>query len=160
MLKQILSATLLLGLTTTAIGQTAPIARQPIERGGITTVTYTFYGYCDGIQLTQNTQTKQAVGYHLETNCSSSAFDPNAGGFESKVGPISRDKLWIASTSDYAATSNIYVFVLDEKAMQWQLYGEGISGSFTWSFVNSGTLVSGYSAARSRGLPSATRIAH
>jgi hypothetical protein len=141
-------------MTTTAF------ASPPAQPLGNKIVTYTFGNasgspYCNGIELDQTGY--YAVGYGLYTNCGNS--DVNAGGFEGKIKKLDRNSVWTITTTDPNGPGNTYVYVIDEKAMQWQVWGMSNTGSsFTFAKINSGELLLGYSTAKRHGNTSATQV--
>jgi hypothetical protein len=108
------------------------------------TVKYTFVDSsgvtsCNGITLTETATT--AVGEN--TGCS----DPDyAGGFPGKLARLEgdSDKQWIISTTQMTSDpGNVYVFVLDQKALTYQLWREDTTSAVTFQLLSNGTLKKG-----------------
>ncbi len=115
-------------------------------------VAYTFTGYCDGISLTQTGTF--AVGEHTGS-CEGSPF-PNAGGFGVHINKI-KDGLWAITTSEFSLPGYQVVFLLDEKALQWQVYLQDSLETLPFEEVNAGTLTIGQPPVQ-RGLKPAARL--
>jgi hypothetical protein len=102
-----------------------------VDSGGVTS--------CNGITLTETATT--AVGEN--TGCS----DPDyAGGFPGKLAQLEgdSDKQWIITTTQMTSDpGNVYVFVLDQKALTYQLWREDTTSAVTFQLLNSGTLKKG-----------------
>lgn len=117
-------------------------------------VTYTFATpsgspYCNGVSLEQVGY--EALGYALYSSCGS--YNVNAGGFASKIHGLDKDTVWAITTTDPEASGYTYVYLLDERARYWEVWGESYAGSFTFSLINAGELLIGYSSDRRGGVP-------
>lgn len=93
--------------------------------------------YCDGMTLSESGGL--ATGFH--TGCQ----DDVAGGIEAgKLASLGvEDSRWIITTTDTNSPDNQYVFVLDQKALTWQVYTLSTTDSVTFELVNSGPLIRG-----------------
>ncbi len=154
MIKYILGAGFILAMTTSAF---AGPAVQPLRNR---TVTYTFASidgsaFCNGIKLTQNKDSDAAVGLALYSNCG--LYNTNAGGIGARIrSPLGN--CWIVMTTDPSAPGNSYMYILDESALFWELWGMNNTGSSsTFHAINQGSLLIGYDA-RGRGALSAAQI--
>ncbi len=107
------------------------------------TVRYTFVNSsgttCNGITLTETSTT--AVGEN--TGCS----DPDyAGGFPGRLVRLEgdSDKQWVITTTQMISNpGHVYVFVLDQKALTYQLWQEDTTNGVTFQLLNSGSLKRG-----------------
>jgi hypothetical protein len=106
------------------------------------TVKYTFADdsgnpYCDGLTLTETATT--AVGTHT-----GSCLDGDyAGGLVAKT-PGMTDRMWIISTPDVLnGPGYVYIFVLDEKALTWELWAQNTSLGITLEMRPGGILLKG-----------------
>jgi hypothetical protein len=120
------------------------------------TVTYTFQGYCDGIQLDQDGAA--ASGYHLESGCS--APDAYAGGFKGAITGYA--DTWDISTTESGEGDFMETYLIDEKSLEWFLYVSQDSTGTPFEYLQSGTLVKGYSSddlRRSQAKPTWSRAA-
>jgi len=93
--------------------------------------------YCDGLTLTETVTT--AVGTHT-----GSCLDGDyAGGFATKFSGMT-DRMWIISTTDMLnGPGCVYIFVLDQKALTWELWEENTSANVTFEMHTSGKLLKG-----------------
>lgn len=94
---------------------------------------------CNGITLTETSTT--AVGEN--TGCS----DPDyAGGFAGKLVRLEgdTDKQWVITTTQMTSNPGyVYVFVLDQKALTYQLWQEDTTNAVTFQLLNGGSLKKG-----------------
>lgn len=124
MLPILLGAAVLFG--SSPLGLIDPALGQPKSK----TVTYTFQGYCDGIQLTQTGT--EASGLHLESGCGEA--DAFAGGFKGAI--TGHADTWDISTTDSGAGD------LMETYYSFDSYGT------PFRYLASGNLVTGYATHR------------
>jgi len=108
------------------------------------TVKYTFVdssgtSTCNGITLTETAIT--AVGRN--TGCS----DPDyAGGFPGRLARLEddSDRQWVITTTQMISNPGyVYVFVIDQKALTYQLWQEDTTSAVTFQLLNSGKLKKG-----------------
>jgi hypothetical protein len=133
MLPILLGAAVLFG--SSPLGLIDPALGQPKSK----TVTYTFQGYCDGIQLTQTGT--EASGLHLESGCGEA--DAFAGGFKGAI--TGHADTWDISTTDSGAGDLMETYLIDEKSLIWFLYESQDSHAMPFEYIQGGTLVEGYS---------------
>jgi|SRR5208283_302540 len=116
---------------------------------------YTFTGYCDGIEL--NTNSKHlATGYHLNNDCGGDSSILSGVDGKVLITPEAAAGGTAIAVSDedflYPLFSNTGFWVIDEVHLTWALYANG-------AVLNSGTLTVGAPELAKQGLQSAAAAA-
>jgi len=138
------------GRSERSLASIAKTARHAPATGGVD-VHYTFAQsdgtpFCDGLTLTQNA--KAAVGTHTaSSSCTEGEFAGGSYGHAKVVGP----RVWNIVTTGSGFPGADLMYVLDENAMTWTMYGQLASGStagrqtkgFHFTLLGTGVLLEG-----------------